>query len=79
MRLVRNRVEPAVIDRRVKKAWAHFDPNVWSGRASQEGFGELVVAVLHQCIRPLIEACASGHHGNQRAWELISGQTSLGH
>ena len=32
------------------------DPNVWSGRASQENFVELAVAVLHQCIRPLIGA-----------------------
>jgi hypothetical protein len=31
------------------------------------GFGEMAVAVLHQCIRPLSEACASGHHGYQRA------------
>ena len=37
-------------------------------------------AVLHQCIRPLIGACwAPGHHGNQRACDLISGQTSAGH
>src|SRR6266568_6123204 len=32
------------------------------------------VAVLHQCIRPLIGAlCAPGHHGYQRACGLISG------
>src|SRR5215467_3038127 len=32
-------------------------------------------AVLHQCIRPLIEACcALGHHGYQRACALITGQ-----
>ena len=37
-------------------------------------------AALHQCIRPLIGACwAPGHHGNQRACDLISGQTSAGH
>src|ERR1700716_4495385 len=36
-------------------------------------------AVLHQCIRPLIGACcAPGHHGYQRAFELISGQASNG-
>jgi hypothetical protein len=36
--------------------------------------------VLHQCIRPLIGAhCAPGHHGYQRACDLISGQASMGH
>ena len=36
-------------------------------------------AVLHQCIRPLIGACcAPGHHGYQRACDLISGQASTG-
>jgi hypothetical protein len=46
---------------------------VWSGRASQGCFVDLAVMVLHQCIRPLIEAVASGHHGYQRADDLISG------
>jgi len=57
------------------------DPNVWSGRALQEDFFELAgCAVLHQCIRPLIGAfCAPGHHGYQRACDLISGQASMGH
>src|SRR6476659_1193348 len=32
------------------------DPNVWSGRALQEVFVEVAVAVLHQCIRSLIGA-----------------------
>jgi hypothetical protein len=32
------------------------DPDVWSGRASQEDFVELASAVLHQCIRSLIGA-----------------------
>jgi len=37
------------------------------------------LAVLHQCIRPLVGACcAPGHHGYQRAYVLISGQTSSG-
>ena len=32
------------------------------------------IAVLHQCIRPLlVAACAPGHHGYQRACVLISG------
>src|ERR1700726_2775553 len=35
-------------------------------------------SVLHQCIRPLIGACAPGHHGYQRACVLISGQASSG-
>jgi hypothetical protein len=35
--------------------------------------------VLHQCIRPLVGArCAPGHHGYQRACDLISGQASTG-
>jgi hypothetical protein len=31
------------------------------------GFIDPADAVLHQCIRPLIGACAPGHHGYQRA------------
>src|SRR5207253_7809553 len=43
------------------------------------GFVNLADAVLHQCIRTLIGACcAPGHHGYQRAFELISGQASNG-
>ena len=39
----------------------------------------LRLAVLHQCIRPLLGAyCAPGHHGYQRACDLISGQASTG-
>jgi hypothetical protein len=57
---------------------SQFDPFVWSGRALQEVFVELSVAVLHQCIRPLIGACAPGHHGYQRACVLISRQASTG-
>jgi hypothetical protein len=34
--------------------------------------------VSHQCIRPLIGACAPGHHGYQRACVLITGQASSG-
>ena len=33
----------------------------------------LADAVLRQCIRSLIGACAPGHHGYQRACDLISG------
>src|ERR1700722_17873935 len=37
------------------------------------------VNCLHQCIRPLIGGCRSpGHHGYQRACDLISGQASTG-
>jgi hypothetical protein len=62
-----------------RAGWSQFDPNVWSGRASQEDFVELAAAVLHQCIRPPIGACrAPGHHGYQRACVLISGQASIG-
>ena len=44
----------------------------------QEIFVDPGDAVLHQCIRPLIGACAPGHHGYQRACDLISGQASNG-
>jgi hypothetical protein len=56
------------------------DPNVRSPRAVQKGFGDLVgCGVLHQCIWPLLRArFAAGHHGYQRACDLISGQTSNG-
>jgi hypothetical protein len=51
---------------------AAANPNVW---ALQENFHRVGgCAVLHQCIRPLIGAFgAPGHHGYQRACELISG------
>jgi integrase/recombinase XerD len=39
---------------------AGCDPYVWSGSAVQEVFLEPGDAVLHQCIRPLIGACAPG-------------------
>jgi hypothetical protein len=43
------------------------------------GFRRSGRSVLHQCIRPLIRACcAPGHHGYQRACDLISGQASTG-
>src|SRR6516225_4219779 len=37
------------------------------------GFVNLADTVLHQCIRSLIGACAPGHHGYQRACDLLSG------
>src|SRR3974390_2711757 len=61
-----------------KRAASRFDPHVWSGRAVQEVFVDPGDAVLHQCIRPLIGACAPGHHGYQRACDLITGQASCG-
>ena len=36
------------------------------------------LAVLHQCIRPLVGALAPGHNGYQRACHLISGKASTG-
>src|SRR5215208_3783614 len=42
------------------------------------GFVDLVDAVLHYCIRPLIGASAPGPHGYQRASDLILGQASNG-
>src|SRR5207302_6038938 len=55
------------------------DPNVCMVRPCvAREFVELSVAVLHQCIRPLIGPFAPGHHGYQRAGDLISGQASTG-
>ena len=57
-----------------------FDPNVWCGRALQEVWSICRLAVLHQCIRPLIGACcAPGHHGYQRTYALVSGRTFTAH
>jgi hypothetical protein len=43
------------------------------------GFVDPAGTVLHQCIRPLLGACcAPGHHGYQRACDLISRQASTG-
>ena len=54
-------------------------PFVWSGRASQEVSSICRMRVLHQCIRPHIGAChAPGHHGYQRACDLINVQASTG-
>ena len=53
-----------------------LDPSVWSDRASQEVSSSWLSG--HQCIRPLIGALAPGHHGYQRASDLISGPASIG-
>jgi hypothetical protein len=37
------------------------DPNVWSGRVSQEVFSIRRLTVLHQCIRPHMRALASSY------------------
>src|SRR5216684_196249 len=55
-----------------------FGPKCMVRPCVARGFVELASAVLHQCIRPLIGACAPGHHGYQRACDLISGQASTG-
>src|SRR5258708_24747912 len=61
-------------------AKAARDPNVWSGRASQEVFTDL--SALRSCINVsglgLERCCAPGHHGYQRACVLITGQASNG-
>jgi hypothetical protein len=57
-----------------------FDPNVWSGRALQEGFAELSVSGLASMYPASDWSCrAPGHHGYQRACDLITGQASSGH
>jgi hypothetical protein len=57
-----------------------FDPDVWSGRALQEVFVDLVVSGLAS-MYPVSSwsCCAPDHHGYQRACVLISGQASTGH
>jgi hypothetical protein len=51
-----------------------FDPNVWSGRAVQEASSTWL---MRSCINVsglcLERVCAPGHHGYQRACDLISG------
>jgi hypothetical protein len=39
-----------------------FDPNVWSGRASQENFIELVVAVCGLAVAHYATIGTGGHH-----------------
>ena len=57
-----------------------IDPNVWSGRASQEVLVELAVGGLAS-MYPASDwsSLSPGHHGNQHACDLISGQASTGH
>src|SRR5262245_25478555 len=55
------------------------DPNVWSGRALQEFSSTWL---MRSCINVsglcLERVCAPGHHGYQRACDLLSGQASNG-
>src|SRR5437660_1302868 len=57
---------------------AAIDPNVWSGRAWQEEFDELVVSGLASMYQTSDWSLAPGHYGYQRACELISGKASIG-
>jgi hypothetical protein len=66
------------------KAWTTHsvatDPNVWSNRAIQEGFGDLpdagsCINVSGLCLERVL---SPGHHGYQGACDLISGQASNG-
>ena len=52
------------------------DPNVWSGRALQENFGDLAVSGLASMYPTFDWSVAPGHHGYQRACDLISGKAS---
>src|SRR5262245_59973186 len=51
------------------------DPNVWSGRALQEDFSEFEGCGGLASMYPAFDwsLCAPGHHGYQRACDLISG------
>ena len=52
------------------------DPNVWSGRALQENFADLAVSGLASMYPTFDWSVAPGHHGYQRACDLISGKAS---
>jgi hypothetical protein len=58
---------------------SHFDPDVWSGRALQEVFVDLVVSGLAS-MYPVSSwsGFAPDHHGYERACVLIKGQASTG-
>src|SRR6266436_4878875 len=58
---------------------SQFDPFVWSGRALQEVFVDLVVSGLASMYPVSSWSCfAPDHHGYQRACVLISRQASIG-
>ena len=53
------------------------DPtDVWSGRALQENFADLAVSGLASMYPTFDWSVAPGHHGYQRACDLISGKAS---
>ena len=56
------------------------DPNVWSGRASQE-VSSIWLAVLHQCIRPLIGAVVAPGHSwiSARVRSSLADRPRTGH
>src|SRR5215831_13772308 len=58
-----------------------IDPHVWSGRALQEDFSEFEGCGGLASMYPAFDwsLCAPGHHGYQRACDLISGQASVDH
>ena len=57
-----------------------FDPYVWSGRALQVDFAELVVSGLASMYPVSNWSCfAPDHHGYQRACDLVNGPASTGH
>ena len=60
------------------KSHAAIDPHVWSGRASQVDFAELAVSGLASMYPAFDWSVAPGHHGYQRACDLIMRQTSIG-
>ena len=53
-----------------------IDPDVWSGRALQENFADLAVSGLASMYPTFDWSVAPGHHGYQRACDLISGKAS---
>jgi hypothetical protein len=57
---------------------AGFDPDVWSGRAVQEVFVDPVYGLASMYPASAWSCFAPGHHGYQRACDLISGQASTG-
>jgi hypothetical protein len=52
---------------------SHFDPMYGPAARCKRPLSTLADAVLRQCIRSPIGACAPGHHGYQRACDLLSG------
>ena len=67
----------AIVDKLLICAAVH-EP--WSGRATQEGFIEVAVSGLASMSTAFgWGGYAPSHHGNQRACDLSSGQTSAGH